>query len=107
VSPPTGEARIHFQCQALSRVGINHAQRADRPAGSDPILRKIQNLLLVGGSVLTKRCALLEEVFALPATQRQAGFSTHPAHALVVHDFSTSAQQNVQPPIAGARLLPR
>ena len=64
--PPTGEGPIHFQCQALPRVGINHAQHADRPAGSDRILRKIQNPLLVGGSVLTKRCALLEEVFALP-----------------------------------------
>ena len=45
---PAGEARVHFQRQALPREGIHHAQHADVAPGSYHIVCEIQRPLLVG-----------------------------------------------------------
>ena len=39
---PTGETRVHFQSQTLSRVRIHHAQYPDSPATLHRIVQKVQ-----------------------------------------------------------------
>src|SRR6266498_313722 len=46
-------------------------------------------------------------MFSLLPPQHQSRLPIYPMHALVVHSFSASPQQHLQPPIAKARLLPR
>ena len=48
-------------------------------------MSKVQSPFLVGGRVLTKRCALPNAVFTLLAPQSQTCLSINPVHALVVH----------------------
>jgi hypothetical protein len=44
---PTGETRVHFQSQTLSRVRTHHVPHPDRPPALHRIVQEIQRSLLV------------------------------------------------------------
>src|SRR3984957_4792757 len=104
---PAGKARIHFQSQALSRVRIHHAQHPDRPSALHRIMHKIQRPLLVRRSPRHQRLSPPPAMLPLFPPQHQPRLPIDPMQPLVIHPFSTSSQQNMQPPIPEARLRPR
>ena len=104
---PAGKAGIHFQSQTLPRVRIHHTQHPDRPSALHRIMHKIQRPLLVRRGPRQQRLSLAHAMFPFLPTNHQPCLPIHPMHPLVVHLLSRAAQQNMQPPIPEARLLPR
>src|SRR6266849_8028327 len=84
---------------------IHHAQHPDPPPTLHRIVQEVQRPLLVRCRPRLQRRSCPNTVFALLSLDHQPRLSIHPMHALVIHVFSTSSQQHVQPSIPEARLL--
>src|ERR1039458_8264264 len=100
------QAGVGLKRQTLTRVRIHHAEDAHHPPGCQAIHDEVHRPLLVGPDQTRRQRSIPHQMLALPAPNRQPFLQIQPVNTLHVDLVASTLEQDMQPSIAVARLLP-
>src|SRR5579883_476191 len=104
---PARKTGVRFERDALAAERIDNAQHADRAPRRQPIGGEVDRPFLVHLRNGLEWAADANQTLAFAPPHAQSGFAVHAPDALVIDDLTVPPEQDMQPPIAIAGLVPR